>query len=423
MGLAYRAAACLLHRLPYPDGPLARSLAGRRGAAARWRAWAAASRGDGALIWAHAASAGEAQALLPVVARLRAGGRGLRAILTHTSPSVSRQAPWPEFHHIDYLPLDEPGPMATVLDALGPALLLFGRGDLWPELVSAAASRGIGIAVAGAMVRPRSLRLRPPARWTLRPMHRLIAWVGAASGADAARWRRLGVPPARVSVTGDPRHDRVLERIPDLRAAALWRAAAPATDRLTLVAGSVEPGDDELLAETARRTSAAWRWLVVPHVPDERRIGRIEAAFRRRGVVTARWDGSSPPSAATAVILIRQGLLADLYWTADGAWVGGGFRRGRLHAVAEAAAAAVPVAAGPFLATVRDGTLLERSGGAVPVSDAGSLVTVLDGWAASAARRWDDGLAARAALETGAADRTVDALRALWRPTAPGSTF
>jgi len=406
MGPAYRAAARVLHRLPYPPGTLATSLAGRRTAAARWRAWAAGARGDGPLIWAHAASVGESVALQSVVARLRARARHLRVVLTHTSPSVAAHPPFHDFDQTDYLPLDEPGPVAEVLDALRPALLLFSRGDLWPELVAGAADRGIPVAVAGGMVRPRSGRLRAPAVWALRSMHRVISWVGAAGDGDAERWRWLGVPADRVTVTGDPRHDQVAERIPDLQPAARWRSGlrGPA---LTVVAGSVEPADDEPLAEAARRLGAAWRWLVVPHDPGTRRVEQVEAAFRRRGAAVARWDAESPPPDSPVTVLARRGLLADLYWAADAAYVGGGFRPGGLHAVCEPAVVALPIAAGPFVSTVRDGALLERAGGVRSAGDADALVSLLDAWAASSALRWDVGLAARSALEAGAAERTA----------------
>jgi 3-deoxy-D-manno-octulosonic-acid transferase len=412
MGSAYRTAARVLHRLPYPPGTLATSLAGRRAAAARWHAWAAGARGDGPLIWAHAASVGEGLALQSVVARLRARARHLRVVLTHTSPSVVAHPPFHEFDRTDYLPLDEPRPLAEVLDALRPALLLFSRGDLWPELVAGAAARRIPVAVAGGMVRPRSGRLRAPALWALRPMHRVVAWVGAAGDGDAERWRRLGVPADRVTVTGDPRHDQVAERIPDLRPAARWRSG-PRGAALTLVAGGVEPADDVVLADAARRAGDAWHWLVVPHDPNPRRVERVEAAFRRRGVTVAPWDAESALPAAHVTVVARRGLLADLYWAADAAWVGGGFRDGGLHAACEAAVVGLPIAAGPLLSTVRDGALLEQAGGAEPVSEAGALVTLLDAWAASPGRRRVDGLAARAALETGASARTAGKLARL----------
>jgi 3-deoxy-D-manno-octulosonic-acid transferase len=411
MDRIYRAAARLLHRLPYPAGTLARSLAGRRGAGERWRGWAA-GRGSGTLLWAHAASVGESLALVPVVERLRVRLRDVRVILTHTSPSVADHGPGRAFHRIDYLPLDEPRPMTDALDALRPALLLFSRSDLWPELVTRAAGRGIPVAVSGGIVRARSGRLRGPAAWALRSMHRRVAWVGAVSGEDATRWRRLGVPADRVVVTGDPRHDQVAERVPDLRPAALWAGGRPG-GWLTLVAGSIEPDDDAVLAEAARLAGSAWRWLVVPHATGHDRLAQVESAFRNRGVSVARWDGTSAAPAGGVTLFTRQGLLADLYYAADAAWLGGGFRDGSLHAACEAAVVGVPIVAGPRLSTARDGALLEQAGAATPVADAGALARQLTAWGQSPERRRDQGLRARGALETGAAGRTAHAVATL----------
>lgn len=411
MGPIYRVAARLLHRLPYPGGTLTDSLAGRRGAAERWRAWAGA-RGDGMLLWAHAASVGESLALVPVVDRLRVRLRNPRVILTHTSPSLADHGPARAFERTDFLPLDEPGPLTDVLDALRPTLLLFSRSDLWPELVARAAGRGIPVAVAGGAVRARSGRLRAPAVWALRSVHRMVAWVGAVSADDAARWLRLGVPAGRIAVTGDPRHDQVAERVPDLRPAARWndgrRGASP-----TLVAGSVEPEDDAVLAGAARLAGSSWRWLVVPHTTDARRLAGIESAFRNQGVAVARWDGTSAPPPGGVTVLVRPGLLADLYYAADAAYVGGGFRDGALHAACEAAVVALPIVAGPRLSTVRDGALLERAEAACPVADALALARQLGAWAVSPGRRRAQGLNGRGALETGAAGRTVRALTEL----------
>jgi 3-deoxy-D-manno-octulosonic-acid transferase len=419
MGPAYRLAARIVHRLPWPSGTLADSLAGRREADLNWTVWAMRNKPDGPLIWAHAASVGEAMTLVPVVTRLRVRTGRLTVILTHTSPSLDgRQVPG--FDHIDFLPLDEPGCVAAALSILKPSLLLFGRGDLWPELITQASGTGIPIAVAGAMVRAGSARLRWPARAALARVHRAVTWVGAISPEDAERWRRLGVPAERITVTGDPRHDQVVERIPDLRPARRWRAATgPA---LTVVAGSTEPDDDEILAEAAANTGDQWRWLVIPHDGSDRRAPEVEAAFRRRGLPVTLWDGRENPNSALVTVVSRPGLLADLYWAGDVAWVGGGGTAGLVHAVCEPAAASLPVLAGPHLGTVRDGTLLAGAGGAAAARDAEALAARLAHWAAAPEARRRAGLAARAALDAGAAGHTAARIRQLLgrQPSQPG---
>jgi 3-deoxy-D-manno-octulosonic-acid transferase len=419
MGPAYRITARVIHRLPFPRSTLAASLAGRAGAWARWRGWAAARRRAEPLVWVHAPSVGEALMLAPIIGRLRARSPSLQFVLTHTSPSVAARA-WRDYRQVDFLPLDEPGPVTATLEALRPDLLLFGRGDLWPELVTRAADAGVPVVVAGATVRPRSGRLRWPIRRALAAAHREVCWLGAVTGDDAERWRRMGVATERIEVTGDPRHDHVVERILDV-GEAVAAARAWARGLFTVVAGSVERADESMLARVAaRRRAAGWRWLVVPHDPDERTVERLTRVFRDGGCSVGRWEGLGGDLSRDldAVVVARRGVLADLYLAADAAFVGGGGRPGRLHAVCEPAALGLPVVAGPHASGDRDFASLARGGGAVRASDDATLGAALDAWATGIAQRHRAGLAARAGLDAGAAERTAARITPLLTDTS-----
>lgn len=371
------------------------------------------------MVWAHAASVGEQQVLEPVLARLARAVPDLRVVLSHTSPSVTHTARPAAVCHRDYLPWDTRGAIAAVLDAVRPSLLLFGRGDLWPELVYAANARGIPIAVAGGTVRPESARLWAPARRALRDTHHAVAWLGAVTPSDADRWRRLGVPANRITVTGDPRHDRLLERVANPAPAAAVRAWAGG--RPVLVAGSAEPEDDATLASALARLAAAGselRTVIVPHVPSEARIARIQRALTIHGVTAEIWRG--PPEGmapAAAVLIVRaRGLLADLYLGADLAYVGGGFRRGRLHSVAEPACVGLPVIIGLRWEGAADAEPMVARGGALalPADDAAAgLASAISRLASHPGERWNRGLSARGTITAGASGVTASALLAL----------
>lgn len=416
MHFAYQLLAPILHRLPVPRGTLAESLAGRREAGARWDAWAAGYRGDRQLIWAHAASVGEQQVLEPVLARLIRARPDLAIVQTHTSPSVLHTAVPTAVCQRDYLPWDEPRAVARTLDALRPRLLLFGRGDLWPELALAASRRSVPIAVVGGTVRPGSLRLR--ARRWLRDLHATVSWLGAASEADADRWARLGVPRTRIEVTGDPRHDRLLERVARLDA---WRAVrAWAGDAPVLVAGSTEPSDDAAVTDAVRRlrgTGHGVRTILVPHEPAPRRVAAVCQHLTAAGCEVRVWSG--PPGAmprADAVVVGAPGLLADLYLAATVAYIGGGFRRGALHAVAEPAVVGVPVIVGPHGERTPDAAELVRAGGAIAVGRDGAgaaMAEIVARLLEHPAERDARGLAARATVSAGAAGRSVRGVLAL----------
>jgi 3-deoxy-D-manno-octulosonic-acid transferase len=118
------------------------------------------------------------------------------------------------------------------------------------------------------------------------------------------------------------------------------------------------------------------------------------------------------------VVVARRGVLADLYLAADAAFVGGGGRPGRLHAVCEPAALGLPVVAGPHASGDRDFASLARGGGAVRASDDATLGAALDAWATGIAQRRRAGLAARAGLDAGAAERTAARITPLLTDTS-----
>lgn len=410
----YRLLSSVAFRLPLGPRVLREAVTGRRAAGPRWRAWAEAARGAGPLVWAHGASVGEQQVLEPVLRRLAAARPDLQFVVSHTSPSVLPTGLPGAVCHRDYLPADDPRNVAAVLDAVRPALLLFGRGDLWPGLVHAAAVRGVPVGVVGGLVRPASLRLRWPARGTLTPIHRQVAWLGAATEDDAVRWRQLGVPASRIAVTGDPRHDRILERRADLAPATAirqWAGDAP-----VLIAASLEPSDDAVVATALARLTrhaSTPRAVVVPHDATPPRLAGLRRHLSKAGLGWNPWTRGSarPPDPAVPVVTVgSRGLLGDLYLGADLAYVGGGFRHGGLHAVAEPAAVGLPVLVGPRWHGAADAGVMVAARGAVPVVDAEDL-------AAHAARLLDEpaarraqGLAARSVLQPGAADRTTCAV-------------
>ncbi len=385
-------------------------MSGRRDAAARWERWAARA-GRGTTVWFHGASVGECLALEPVISRLRAGRRGLRTILTYVSPSAAAWERW-TVDHADYLPLDRRSDIHRTLDAIDPALIAVSRSDIWPELMLDAASRGIPLALVGATIGAGSARLRWPARRLYRDALAGVRFAGAVTPGDARRLARLGVPAEAITVTGDPAHDRVLERVPDLRtiaALAPWRSG-----RHVAVIGSVEPDDvgplrralDVLLREDARFAA-----LLVPHDPE-----RL-AATAFAGLEPATWRPGDPVPTARVVWVAARGLLADLYALADVAYVGGAMRRPKPHSLLEPAAFAVPVAVGAAVEHAAGAEWIMAPGGAVAVRDEEMLASAWRPWIADPTRRTAAGLAARRALQTGAAAATTGALDQLLNPT------
>lgn len=416
---AYRVAAWAAHRLgPVAGTRVAQSLAGRKDALRRWQGWMAAGPA-GDVLWIHGASVGEALTAEPLARRLKTARPGARAILTCTSPSVPLAQLHTAFDHANYLPLDEPGPIRSLLALLRPRMLVFSRGDLWPELAAAAHQQGVPLALVGAGVRPGSGRLRWPVRAIFSGLYRSLSYVGAVTSQDAARLLRLGVRETTLEITGDPRHDQVLERIPalpPLRPVSEWAAG-----HNVLIAGSTDHRDEATLIEAcAALRAGGWPAPLVlcPHQPNAVRCAKVAALAARAGIPASVWRGGPVDRGAACLIVERFGVLSDLYCLGGLAYVGGGFGEAGVHAVIEPAAYALPVITGP---RGHSADLLEllAAGGAValPGSRPGeALARIWLAWSQDGAARASAGLAARRTVKAGAASHTVKRLLGLLLP-------
>ncbi len=412
--LTYRLSARLLHNLPLPHEKLRESVAGRRGAAERWVRWASTQRTNQLLVWVHAASVGEALTAAPVVSRLRRAVPGLQVVYSYSSPSAAR---WPGrfgADRADYVPLDEPRPVRQTLEAVRPSLLVCARGDLWPELLRWAATMDVPVAVIGGTVRASSRRLRWPVRSLFRRMYGSVNWLGAISPVDADRWVRLGVAADAVEMTGDPRHDQVIEQTHQLERVQPLLSWADQTG--VLVAGSTDSRDEAMILEVfarVSRSSCSARLILAPHDLSGRRVTELLALAGRHGIAAESWEGGGPGTDARCLVVTVMGVLARLYLLAEMAYVGGGFRKGALHAVAEPAAYAVPVIVGPHWTCSGDAAVLLEAGGAVALPrwrPTAACARLWQDWAAEPDARIEAGLRARRALQQGAASRTATAL-------------
>src|ERR1700724_1254585 len=128
------------------------------------RGEAAAKRPAGTLVWVHGASVGELAAAIPLIERLRADGLNILVTTgTVTSAALaSTRLPHDVIHQ--FVPLDAPGFVAKFLDHWRPDLALFVESDLWPNMIMAAAGRGVPLIVINGRMSERSFE-----RWRYMP--------------------------------------------------------------------------------------------------------------------------------------------------------------------------------------------------------------------------------------------------------------
>ncbi len=403
---AVRLATTLVPLAALANEKFAKAHEARAGVLDRARAWGRSGRDPSRpLVWFHAPSVGEGLQAEAVIAGLRARHPRWQLAYTHFSPSAEGLAKRIGADFADYLPYDTPGAVDALLDAIRPTALVFTKLDLWPELATRAASRGVRVLLVAATVRPGSGRLGWPTRDLLAPGYEALDAVGAVDPADAIRLSALGTRPERVIVTGDPRYDSVAAKVAAVRhndPLLSWGRGAP-----TLVAGSTWEGDEAVIlpafAELRVRHPES-RLILVPHEPTQAHLRQVMERASGVGlpvpVLLSEAKGPTP-----FLLVDRLGVLAALYGGGSIAYVGGGYQRAGLHSALEPAAWGMPILMGPGWPESRDAVALQLAGAAVGLPPlpraAAELLDRWTGWIEDEGARATASARARSVVEGG----------------------
>lgn len=307
-------------------------------------------------VWVHAVSVGETLAALPLIRALIAQHGVGRVWVSTTTPTGSERVQallGDEVLH-SYAPYDLPHVVARFLGRVRPERIVVMETELWPNLLHAAARRGVPLTIANARLSPRSLRgYSRVVGFTRRTLGDCAA-IAAQSEADAARFRMLGAPAARVSVMGNIKFDQAL---PDAQLTAGRALRARIGARPVWIAASTHEGEEALLLDAQHallQTLPEALLILVPRHPqrfDEvwRLIGKQGFSAARRSTLGA-FDAAAPLAATTQVLLgDSMGEMFAYFAAADLAFVGGSLVAVGGHNVMEPAALGLPVLFGPHM--------------------------------------------------------------------------
>lgn len=402
----------------------------------RTRSWSTLSRRLGTglpedargCVWLHASSVGEVSLLKPLVRRLEAERPDLPLVIstfTRTGHEAARASY--AAHDVIYLPLDISFVVARFLRRLDPSVLVIVESELWPNLLGAALKRDTAIALLNARMSARSCRVH--ARMRLVPrLLKHVRLIAAQNDEHAARFRALGVPDARLFVTGNMKYDlaggaEALDSRASLRSELSYGDAD-----VVVIGGSLHAGEERALLEAHQRLARSGHTaalILVPRYPDDA-AAVAEEARRTAGGAVRQTDidagrARAPGSGAVLVVDVM-GRLGGLYAAADIAFVGGSlYYRGAGkggHNLMEPAILGVPVLFGPFNASFKDTVDdLLREDAAACVTDTDELVGVLRQWLVDPDRRAAIGQRGKRIIERGqgATQRNLELLLGLAR--------
>ncbi|MDR3498320.1 MAG: 3-deoxy-D-manno-octulosonic acid transferase [Parvibaculum sp.] len=376
---------------------------------------AARARPEGALVWFHAASIGEALSILPLIDGLLSARADLHVLVTTGTVTSSRlmaeRLPPRAFHQ--FVPLDHPDYCARFLDHWRPDIGVWVESEFWPNLIVAADARGMPLALINARITEASFRgwRRFPA--TIADLVGRFSAILAQDGASAQRLRTLGA--AHVATPGNLKHDALPLGADEAEVAALRRQIG---GRALWLATNTHEGEEVAAAEVhiaLRRERGDLLTLIVPRHPA--RGDAIAGELARRGLDVARRSLGQTITPQTQVYLADTlGELGLFYRLADIVFIGGTLSGTGGHNPYEAARLHCALIAGPssfnFTEAFAD---FETADAMIRIADADGLARAVSSLLADKGERERRAEAAFriASTTSGALGRTLDALLGL----------
>jgi 3-deoxy-D-manno-octulosonic-acid transferase len=369
------------------------------------------TRPEGRLIWVHAASVGETNAILPLISRLTESG--FRVVFTSTTVTsaqiAAQRLPAGALHQFG--PLD----VATYVDRFlahwRPELAIFVESEIWPTIISRLANRKIPLAVVNGRLSERSFRGWKRFAAVARALFSRISLALAQSDEDGARFAELGT--ARVSVTGNLKFDT-----PPLAAedGEVERLRSAIGQRPVWIAASTHEGEEEIVGDAHRRLRERHPNLLTIIAPrhPERGTAIRDMLAARRLTVAQRSRGEPLVREIDIYLADTLGELGLFYRAAPIAFLGGSLVPHGGQNPIEPTRLDASVLHGPHVHNFA--AVYDRLDGAVPVapiSDATTLAAAVGGLLADPRLRAARAAAAVAALAplSGALDATMQALR------------
>lgn len=284
-------------------------------------------------VWFHAVSVGEVALLKPLVAELEIARPDWEFVVSATSKTGFELAArlFGARTSVFYCPLDFSWAVKTALRRLRPDALVLVELELWPNLIAAAARRGVPVAVVNGRIGDGSFRSYSRIRRLLAPTFGRLAAVVAQDETAAERFRALTPNPERVSVSGSIKFDGVETNRGADATVRLARLAGIGPDDVVFLCGSSQDPEEAAALETFRRLRDEFSALKLIIVPRHReRFEEVARLLERSGVPWTRRsrlsdEAPADPNAPSSRVLLVDaiGELAAWWGTAQIAFVGG----------------------------------------------------------------------------------------------------
>lgn len=324
-------------------------------------------------IWFHSASLGEFEQGLPVMEKIRILYPNHKIVLTFFSPSgyeVRKNSTAADV--IVYLPLDTKNNAEKFLKLVHPEMAFFIKYEFWPNYLNELKQRNIPTYLFSGIFREDQV---------------FFKWYGGFYRQALATFKMFFVQNEssklllqkigfnNVKVNGDTRFDRVykiLERDNSLDFVEKFK-----DNKLTIVAGSTWPKDENNLVDFINTNSYGVKFILAPHNVKPDQIDDLKKSISKKVVLFSEMKNKNLAE-FDVFIIDTIGILTKIYSYADIAYVGGGFGTSGLHNILEPATFGIPILIGPNFKKFSEAVALVNMGGCISVNNKKELEETLE---------------------------------------------
>ncbi len=297
------------------------------------------------VIWFHAVSVGESEALFPLIRLIQSRQPQTQILITTTTPTGSARVQavlGDSVQHV-YLPYDLPDVVTRFLKTFKPKIAVIVETEIWANLFHACKKNQIPLYLINARVSEKSVRGYQKIPSLVLPALNAITKIAAQTETDKTRFIQIGAKPENVENLGNIKFDVTIADEILSQGHALKNQHFK--NRFVFLAASTHDGEEVLLLEAYKNLKNQIPELLLAIAPRHpERFVMVELLAKNANLKTVTRTSNQLCENETDVFLIDTlGELKLFYATADLAFVGGSFVPIGGHNVLEPAAVGVPI--------------------------------------------------------------------------------
>jgi 3-deoxy-D-manno-octulosonic-acid transferase len=295
------------------------------------------------IIWFHCASLGEFEQGRTLIELLKKENPQIKILLTFFSPSgyeIRKNYQYADW--VFYLPADTKKNAIRFIKIVRPAIVVFVKYEFWFNYLHTLNKNKIPVFLIAAVFRKRQLFFKK-----LGVLHRnMLHFFEHIFVQENHSFQLLkSIKYDAVTITGDPRIDRVLAIANEKKYFGAVEAFCEGSP--ILVCGSSWPEDEKIMYDWwCSPRFRKWKLIIAPHDVGAERINYLQEMFLGDSLLLSTLERRTADSKKRVLIVDTIGNLSSLYQYGNVAYIGGGFGKD-IHNTLEPMAFNLPVLYGP----------------------------------------------------------------------------